>query len=68
MQDFMIVSMYLFVGLTIASGAAALYLLANGAFYVFCWCFCKIDSYLQERYWKQLQNTIKFNNNYKDVA
>lgn len=70
MQDFMIVLMYLCVGGTMAGGAALLYLASNGLFYVFCWGFCKIDSYLQERYWRRLQNTLKFNNknNIKEAA
>jgi hypothetical protein len=23
-------------------------------FYCFCWIFCKIDNYFQDRYWKKL--------------
>lgn len=28
--------------------------IANGLWYCFCYIFCKIDSYFQDRYWEKL--------------
>lgn len=28
------------------------------AFWLFCWCFVKVDSILQERHWRRLRKNI----------
>lgn len=58
-----IVLMYLFIGLFIGASIWAGLLSVNALFYSFCWIFCKIDSYLQDRYWQKRAIKLSQTNN-----
>ncbi len=70
MTDLAIVLTYFGVGVAVSAAITLLFVLANVGFYVFCWCFVKIDDYLQNHYWQKLHRTLQNNNQkeYKKVA
>lgn len=53
MVDMMIIGMWL---VTFALMAGFVYTVGNVGFYLFAVCFCTVDNYLQDRYWKKQHN------------